>query len=65
MFLLSELATIATVIGLLLAASQLLLARRQSITAFEDSFAREYRKLVRPCPKKAFLGEPLSDDEHC
>ena len=62
--LLSEIASIATAIGVLLAAWQLWLAHRQSITAFEDSFAREYRKLMRRLPKKALLGESLTDAEY-
>jgi hypothetical protein len=65
MFLLSELATIATAIGLLLAASQLFTRPSPKHYCVRRRFAREYRKLVRPLPKKAFLGEPLSDEEHC
>ena len=61
---LSDIASIATAAGVILAAVQLWLARRQSITAFEDAFSREYRELAAKLPTKALLGEPLSDEEH-
>jgi hypothetical protein len=62
---------IATAIGVLIAAWQLKQAHRQSITAseqnitaFEDSFAREYRELAATLPTKALLGDPLSEEEY-
>ena len=55
---------VATAIGVCLAAWQLWQAHRQSVTTFEDSFAREYRELAATLPTKALLGEPLSEDEH-
>lgn len=61
---LTLLSSIATAIGVLLAAWQLLLAHRHSITTFEDSFAREYRELAATLPTKALLGEPLTEEEH-
>lgn len=61
---LTLLSSIATAVGVLVAAWQLWLAHRQSITAFEDSFAREYRELAATLPTKALLGEPLTEDEH-
>jgi hypothetical protein len=59
-----NIADIATAVGVLIAAWQLWLAHRQSVTAFEDSFAREYRELAASLPTKALLGESLSDIEH-
>ena len=61
---LTAIGSVATAFGVLLAAWQLFLAHRQSVTTFEDSFAREYRELVATLPTKALLGEPLTDDEH-
>ena len=61
---LTLLSSIATAIGVLVAAWQLWLAHRQSITAFEDSFAREYRELAATLPTKALLGESLTEEEH-
>lgn len=61
---LTLLSSIATAIGVLVAAWQLWLAHRQSVTAFEDSFAREYRELAATLPTKALLGESLTDEEH-
>ena len=62
--LLSALASVGTAIGVLVAAWQLLLAHRQSVTNFEDSFAQEYRELATDLPTKALLGEELSEDEY-
>ena len=61
---LTLLSSLATAVGVLVAAWQLYLAHRQSITAFEDSFAREYRELAATLPTKALLGEPLTEEEH-
>lgn len=61
---LSSLANIATAAALGVAAWQLVLAKHQAITGFEDSFAKEYRELASKLPTKALLGEPLTDDEY-
>jgi ABC-type phosphate/phosphonate transport system permease subunit len=42
----SIIANAATAIGVIVAVWQLFLARRQSVTNFEDKFAEEYRKLA-------------------
>ena len=55
---------LATAIGVLVAAWQLWLAYKQSVTAFEDSMAREYRELASTLPTKALLGEQLTDEEY-
>lgn len=60
----TTIANIATAVGVLLAAWQLWLSRKQSITTFEDSFSREYRELAAKLPTKALLGQPLSEDKY-
>ena len=63
--LLKILADIATSIGVAVAAWQLWLAHKQAVTAFEDSLAREYRKLAAELPAKVFLDDcKLSDEEY-
>jgi len=61
---LSVIANVATAAAVIVAAWQLVLAHRQGVTNFEDSFAREYRDLASKLPTKALLGEPLSEDEY-
>lgn len=61
---LSALANIATAAAVGVAAWQLVLAKRQAVTRFEDSFAKEYRELASKLPTKAFLGESLNDHEY-
>ena len=60
----STLADVMTAAGVLIAAVQLLMSRRQSVTEFEDSFSKEYRELASDLPTKALLGEALSEEEH-
>ena len=60
----AALASVATAFGAITAAWQLYLVHKQSITTFEDLFAKEYRHLAASLPTKALLGEPLNDDEH-
>ena len=54
---------IATTVGVPVAAWQLVLAKRQGVTSFEDSVVKEYRELAASLPTKALLGEPLTDAE--
>ncbi len=61
---LSALGSVATGIAVIVAAWQLYLVHRQSVSNFEDSFAKEYRALAARLPTKALLGEPLSNREH-
>src|SRR5258708_39067788 len=61
---LTDVSHIATATGVFVAAWQLWRARRQSITTFEDSLAREYRELAATIPTKALLGEELTEQEY-
>lgn len=61
---LAAISSIATALAVIVAAWQLVLAHRQSITNFEDSFAKEYRELASRLPTKALLGEELTDAEY-
>lgn len=61
---LSALANVATAAAVIVAAWQLVLSKRQAITTFEDSLAKEYRDIAATLPVKALLGEALSESEH-
>lgn len=61
---LGTLASAATAIGVCIGAWQIRLAKLQSITAFEDSIAKEYREIAATLPTKALLGEALTEEEH-
>lgn len=61
---LSAVANLATTAAVIVASWQLVLAKRQAVTSFEDSMAKEYRELATKIPTKVFLGESLSDDEY-
>jgi hypothetical protein len=61
---LSDLSSLATSVGVIFAAWQLLLSRQQAQTTFEDSMAKEYRELASTMPTKALLGEELTEAEH-
>lgn len=56
--------SIVTAIGVIVAARQLTLSKRQSRTQFEDDLAREYRALVERIPVKALFGEVLEQAEY-
>jgi hypothetical protein len=61
---LNTLAALATTIGVIVGVVQIRLGRKQAITQFEDSMAREYRELVSKLPTKILLGEEVSDEEY-
>lgn len=61
---LSVLSSIATAIGVGIAAYQLRVTRKQSVTTFEDSLTAQYRHVASTLPLKALLGESLTEDEH-
>lgn len=56
--------SIVTAIGVIVAARQLTLSKRQTRTQFEDDLAREYRALVERMPVKALFGEVLEPAEY-
>ena len=60
----TNISEIATAAGVIVAAWALWREHRQTVTSFEDTFAREYRELAATLPTKALLGEELSEDEH-
>jgi hypothetical protein len=55
--------SIATALAVLVAAWQLYRATLQTRTNFEDDLSREYRKLGRDIPVKAYLGDELTPEE--
>lgn len=59
----STFASIATAIGVGIAAWQLAITKRQAQSTFEDEFAKQYRAISTELPLKALLGKPLSDAE--
>ncbi len=61
---LSALSGLATAIGVGVAAFQLRMSKRQSITSFEDSLTAQYREVLAKIPLAALLGQRLSPDEH-
>jgi hypothetical protein len=60
---LEKISYLATAAGVIFAAWQIWLSRKQAQTAFEDAMAKEYRDLAATIPTKAFLGEDLTDEE--
>lgn len=57
--LIQSIASIATAIGVALAAWQLMISRRQSQSQFEDSFATQYRTISSDLPLEALVGREL------
>lgn len=62
--LLSAVSSLATAIGVGVAANQLRVTRRQSVTTFEDSLTVQYREIAATLPLPALLGEPLTTQEY-
>jgi hypothetical protein len=56
---LSALASIATAVGVAVAAYQLLVTRQQALTSFEDSLNSQYRVVIERLPLEALFGEPV------
>jgi hypothetical protein len=56
-------ASIATAVGVGIAAWQLWLTKRQAQSQFEDAFAEQYRRITTALPLHALLGRPLSEQE--
>lgn len=57
-------ASVATAIGVGLAALQLRQAHIQARTQFEDEFTKEFRDLVKQLPLEALLGEHLDEGQY-
>jgi hypothetical protein len=60
---LSALSSIATAIGVAVAAYQLFITRRQATTTFEDTLNTQYRQAIERLPIEALFGEPLKETE--
>lgn len=60
---LSALSSIATAIGVAVAAYQLLITRRQATTSFEDTLNTQYRLAIERLPIEALFGEPLKGED--
>ena len=60
---LSALSSIATAIGVAVAAYQLSITRRQATTAFEDTPNTQYRQAIDRIPVEALFGEPLGEED--
>jgi hypothetical protein len=60
----TTIASVATALGVVFAALQIALTRRQARTQFEDGLAREYRELAQRIPVKALLGETIDDKDY-
>lgn len=58
----SDAAGVATAVGVLFGAAQLLLGRSQTRTNFEDDLSNQYRQMIKPRLVEGLL-QPLSDDE--
>ena len=58
----TAIASLATAVGVFVAAAQLWLAARQATTQFEDGLNAQYREIARRLPVAALLGEVLEGD---
>ena len=58
---LSALSSIATAIGVAVAAYQLSVTRRQATTTFEDTLNTQYRQAIERLPIEALFGEALNE----
>lgn len=61
---LAALSSLATAVGVGIAAFQLRVARQHSVTTFEDSLTAQYRQVASTLPLDALLGESLTEDVH-
>ncbi|WP_144007168.1 hypothetical protein, partial [Pelomonas sp. KK5] len=59
---LSALSSVATAVGVAVAAQQLFITREQATTSFEDTLTSQYRTLIERIPVEALFGEPLPPD---
>jgi hypothetical protein len=56
-------ASVATAVGVAIAAWQLSVTKQQAQSQFEDSFTEQYRRIVAQLPLAALLGQALADAE--
>jgi hypothetical protein len=61
--LVQTIASVATAIGVAIAAWQLYLTKQQTQSQFEDSFTEQYRRIAARLPLSALLGQPLDNAE--
>lgn len=62
--LLTAAASLATAIGVIVAAYQIRLTRQLSRTQFEDDLTKQFRDIIRRIPIEALLGEELSEEAY-
>ena len=60
---LSALSSIATAVGVAVAAYQLFVTRRQATTTFEDTLNTQYRQAIERLPIEALFGEKLKEQD--
>ena len=60
---LSALSSIATAVGVAVAAYQLFITRRQATTTFEDTLNTQYRQAIERLPIEALFGEKLKEQD--
>lgn len=61
--LIQSVASIATAIGVGIAAWQLRMAKQQEESKFEESFAETYRRIAEQLPLEALLGQALDESQ--
>jgi hypothetical protein len=57
-------ASAITATGVLLAWWQIRVQKKQAVTDFEDRLTAEYRKIVKPLPVSALLGEEINESAY-
>lgn len=60
---LASVASVATAVGVGVAAYQLFVARQQARTTFEDSLNAQYRAVIERIPLEALFGEQIGKEE--
>lgn len=57
-------ASLATAIGVFIAAWQIRESRKLALTSFEDGIDQQYRKLAMDIPVDALIGKPINDKKY-
>ena len=60
----SNVANVATAIGVGVAAYHLRVTQKQGVTTFEDSLTSQYRDVLRSIPLEALLGKPVEGKKY-